>query len=457
MEMIMALRKKFSVLTLAFVSGILFAPASQAETLQEAVKALLETNPDILAVGHNRLARDQEVKQARSGYFPTFDIEAGAGVDYVKKPFDDDLSPQQLRLGVRQNVFAGLSTMNEVERQQARVQSQAYVVQSAAENTALKTANVYLEVLRSEALHNLAKENLTIHERITDQIRLRSSSGVDRKADMDQIQSRLNLAKSNVIISEQNVYDAQTNYLALVGHAPSKLSRPDLAGKQIPPSLPEAEQLALKKHPTLKSANADIDARKSQDEVAKSPFMPIVDLELDQIYEDETNYSFEEREDLRALVRVRYNLFNGWKDKARKDETTQLVDEAREIRNHTHRQVVESIRLSWRAHEAAKDKINYLQQRAQFATATANAYTQQWNIGQRTLLDVLDAEAERIDASRQLLNAEYEALYSQYRILNGTGGLVHALQLEWPKEGLTGEDDSPEPSSAAPQQPSKKS
>ncbi len=433
---------KFSTVIFAiFLAAVTVSPLIQAETLDEAVNEMIMTNPDVRSVAFNRLAREQEVRQARSGYFPTVDLVAGAGKDYVKKPFDEDLSPQLVNLSLRQNLFNGLASMNEVERQEARVRSEAYIVRSTADKTALKTAKVYLDVLSSDVIHELAQENLTIHQRITDQIKLRSESGVSRRAEMDQIQTRLTLAQSNVIVTEQNRLDAKTNYLALVGHMPSGLSRPTVLAEWIPASLEEAEQFALGAHPTLQSAHADIDARKSQDEVAKSPFMPIVDLELDQIYESETNYSFEEREDFRALIRLRYNLFNGWKDHARKAETVHLINEAREIRNHTHRQVIESMRLSWMAYKAAVNKTSYLEQRVTFATATAKAYTKQWNIGKRTLLDVLDSEAERIDAMQQLITAEYEMLYAQYRIINGMGRLVPSLGLAWPQEGLLEEEN----------------
>ncbi len=441
----MAIKQFGTIAALTLWSGMALSPGVQAETVQDAVRHMINSNPDVRAVAHNRLAREQEVKQARSGYFPTLDFESGAGKDYVEKPFEEDLDPWQVRIGARQNIFAGLATMNEVDRQKARVQSQAYVVQSTAENTALKAVEVYLEVLKSEAIAELAKENMTLHERISDQIKLRSESGVDRRADMDQIQSRLNLARSNVVVSEQNLLDAQTNYLAIVGHQPRSLSRPEIPADLLPPSLLEAERISLTSHPQLKSANADVVARKEQDEVAKSPFLPIIDFEVDQIYEEDTNYSSyydnnNEREDLRLFLRLRYNLFNGWKDTSRKQETVELINEAREIRNHTHRQVIESIRLSWRACEAAKKKIDYLRQRQQFAKATADAYTKQWNIGERTLLDVLDAEAERIDSARQLTTAEYEGLYSQYRILNSAGRLIPALQLQMPREGEADEE-----------------
>ena len=435
----MAPKKYCTVLALLLASGLQAGQMTYAQTLQEAVNQIITTNPDVRSVAHNRLARDEEVRQARAGYFPTLDFEAGVGRDYVDKPFNDDISPQQVRIGLRQNIFAGLSTMNEVARQKARVESEAYVVRNTADSTALKAVSVYLEVLKNEAIVDLAQENLTLHQRITDQIKLRSESGVDRLADMDQIQSRLNLALSNVVVAEQGLLDAQANYNAVIGNPPSQLTRPDNPAPLLPPSLEEAERLAIANHPQLKSAMADLEARRKQDEVAKSPFMPIIDLEADKVWEQDTYlsdyYDGDKREDLRIFLRLRYNLFNGWKDDARKSETLHLINEAREIKNHTNRQVVESTRLSWQAYEASLKRINYLRHRMQFAASTASAYTKQWNIGQRTLLDVLDAEAERIDSARQLVTAENDALYAEYRILNSIGKLIPSLDLQWPEEG----------------------
>ncbi|NLX19606.1 MAG: TolC family outer membrane protein [Desulfobulbus sp.] len=442
----MRLRQYCAICAFTALGGFTTGIFAGAETLQDAVEKMISTNPDIRAVAHNRLARDEEVRQARSGYFPTLNVEAGAGKDWVEKPYDRELSPWEARISLRQNLFAGLSTMNEVARQKARVESEAYIVRSTADNTALKTANVYLEVLKNQAIVELAKENLTIHQRISDQIKLRSESGVDRLADMDQIQSRLNLAHANLVVTEQNLLDAQANYNAVVGNLPEQLSRPESPERLLPATRDEAENLAVANHPQLKSALADLEARRKQDEVAKSPFMPIIDLEADQIWQKDAYTSSlsddQEREDFRVFLRLRYNLFNGWKDEARKTETLHLIDEAQEIRNHTHRQVVESTRLSWQAHEAAKKKIDYLQQRRDFAAKTASAYTKQWNIGQRTLLDVLDAEAERIDSARQLVTADYDGLYAQYRILNAIGRLIPALNLQWPDESLV-RDESP--------------
>jgi len=134
------------------------------------------------------------------------------------------------------------------------------------------------------------------------------------------------------------------------------------------------------------------------------------------------------------MVRFRFNLLNGGKDDARITETLHLVCEARAIRDNTHRQVVESIRLSWMAYQSAQKNISILKKYVESTGATAEAYTKQWNIGKRTMLDVLDTKAEFINAKKDLTDATYASLFAQCRILSGIGGLVHSLELEWPDD-----------------------
>jgi len=141
------------------------------------------------------------------------------------------------------------------------------------------------------------------------------------------------------------------------------------------------------------------------------------------------------------MIRLRFNLFRGFKDEARRAETAELISEAREIRNNTHRQVIESIRLSWMAYQAVRDRIKYLELRVTSTVDTADSYNKQFNLGKRTLLDVLDTEAEVIDAKQALVNAKYDGLFSQFRILNGLGLLVKSFELEWPKESEVDGDE----------------
>jgi len=435
--------KKLLYTTVAGGSLLLTANIGQAETLKQAVEVMLQSHPEVRSGAYNRLGRDEEVREAKAGYLPTLDFSVGYGVQEIQEPESDTLYPELYTLGLRWNLFTGLATKNEVDRQKSRVNSSAYSLQATADQIALKTARVYVGVLRERELLALANEDLRTHLRIADQIKLRSDAGVSSTADSDQVAGRVSLAQSNVIVAKTNVADAESNYLAVVGHLPEDLQEPDDPTAFVPGTLEDAEKLAVDLHPTLKSANSDLTARQEQHEVAKAPFWPKVEVEVDQNWEND--YDDPGRNDsLIALVRLRYNLFNGFYDDARRVETTHLVNEAREIRNSTQRQVIESIRLSWMAYQAVKDRIKYLDDRVTATVATAESYTKQFNLGKRTLLDVLDTEAEVIDARKNLVTARYDGLLAQYRILNGVGSLIKGMQLQMPEESKPLEIDEQE-------------
>ena len=118
-------------------------------------------------------------------------------------------------------------------------------------------------------------------------------------------------------------------------------------------------------------------------------------------------------EDLSAMLRMRYNLFRGGSDDARKAVTAHNINEARDIRDRSDRQLEESIRLAWAAYEATAAQMPLFERQVVAATATRDAYAKQFNIGQRTLLDLLDAQNEYFDAQRAAMTAEQQAIMAK--------------------------------------------
>jgi adhesin transport system outer membrane protein len=341
--------------------------------------------------------------------------------------------PKTSTISLRQNVFQFGATQSEVRRLEAAVQSQAYLLQGTSENVALQASRFYLNLLRNNELYDLARENLLNHERIADQVRLRSKSGVDRKSDFDQVMGRLALAQSNVVIASANITDGKTDFQAVTGRLPQDLAMAPALDASIPVSMDEAEQLAVKNYPVLKSSRADLEARKAQYETAKRINYPSFDVGVDYIWQKDVS-SPDREEDLAANAVLRFNIFNGLRNKARIAETLHLIREAEEILNNTQRQVVQSVRLSWEAFTAASERVSHLEDYVKSAGATADAFTAQWNIGRRTIFDVLDTQAEYNTARANLVTARYDKLYSGYRVLSGMGKLVNTMGLQWPDE-----------------------
>jgi len=415
--------------------------SASAATLQEAVDVTIKTNPDVLAASNEREAVSKEVLQARAGYLPTVDLAVGTGYESTDSPTtrtgtshkNVHLNRDEASLNLRQMLFDGMQTKNEVLRHTARTNSRAYGVFGAAENTGLEAVDAYLNVLRRQHLVELATTNLEAHERTHDQIKLRSDRGVGRKADMDQSQGRVALARANQIAEQSNLRDAETNYLRVVGVAVENLSDPDSPENLLPETLDEAISVAIDNHPTLKSANADLASANSQHDTALAVFYPRVDFELGTTANNDLDGVDGHNNDVTAMFRLRYNLLNGGKDKARREETAFLINQAAEIRNNTHRQVEQSVRLSWNALETVNSQMSFFQLHVDSSENSRNAYQQQFSLGQRTLLDLLDSENEVFVARQALVNAQYDQLFAFYRVLNSTGSLLESLHVALPE------------------------
>jgi adhesin transport system outer membrane protein len=417
---------------------------ANADTLQEAVDATVKTNPDVLAATHERQAVSKEVDQAKAGYYPTLDLAVGTGWEMTDNPStrasgrgEVHLNRDEASLNLRQMLFDGFETPNEVDRQEARTNSRAFGVYSAAENTALDAVLAYHNVLRQQKLVELAQTNLEAHQRTHDQIMLRAERGVGRKADMEQSLGRLALAEANLKSEQANLRDAETAYIRVVGMPPSSLSLPDSPISMLPASVDEAIATAIENHPTLRLANYDVESAQAQHATAKAPFYPDLHFELGTRADHDIDGQEGKDKDITAMLRLRYNLYNGGRDSARREETAFLINQAAEIRNNTHRQVEESVRLSWNAWQTLNAQMPAREQHVQSSEKARDAYQQQFSLGQRTLLDLLDSENEVFRARTALVNTKYDELYAMYRILNSMGMLLQGLNVELPEAATT--------------------
>lgn len=437
-------RKIFAALAIPCLGLALSAPL-KAQPLKDAVEQTLQTSPDVLSTAHRRLSIDQEIKQAKGGYFPKIDLNLGYGRERTNSPATGfttvSLDRREAGITLDQMLFDGFFVRSEVERHTARADSAAFGVLGASENTALKVVDAYMEVLRRQELVKLTKDNQAVHQRTFDQIKMRSDAGVGRKADMDQILARLALAQANVMAAESNAREAEITFQRVVGKMPKDLTKPAAPDQAMPKDLNSAVEIAKANHPILKSAMADVEAAQAQHRTARSLNSPKLNLELG--YNDNNNIGglSGDNESTIAMLRVRYNLFRGGSDQARIGQTASAINEATEISHKTMREVEESIRLSWNAHTTARERLVPLKQHSEAMEATREAYTKQFNIGQRTLLDLLDAENEYFTARSNYVTGQYIELFGKYRVLASTGKLLESLQVAPPAEAAVASAD----------------
>ncbi|MHA6493869.1 TolC family outer membrane protein [Pseudomonas borbori] len=417
---------------------------AEAMTLSEAIQSTLDNHPEIQAGINSRLAADEEVKFAKGGYLPTVDLLLGYGREHTDSPTTralgdhntETLTYGSSELRLRQMLFDGFNTPNEVARTEAVSNSRAYRVLGNSESLALRTVEVYLEVLKRREMVALAKNNLLAHQRINDQIDLRSQQGVGSTADFDQSSARLALAENNHYTELVNLADAEANFLSATGRMPDELVAPSTVKGAMPSDLQTALQTVMANNPFLKSAQADVNAAEQQYEVAKSPFYPRVDLELagganNNIQGDEGHNN-----NWRAGVVVNYNLFNGMRDKARLRSTSHQINEAMDIRNNALRVLNENLSLAWNAMNNAQQQTPKAREYADYTARVREAYQQQFGLGQRTLLDLLDSENELFTANRRYAEVRYTEEFAMYRVIAAMGDLLRQQQVVVPAEAI---------------------
>lgn len=432
--------------------ALTFGSQAFAYTLKEAVAHTLATSPDLLIETNTRDMVDKELRQSYAGYLPTLDLTTGWGEQYAnnpttraENPLINSVTSQSLEgtttktrsefgLMASQMLFDGLAVYHDVEGHKARVRAESWRVNGTAQDVALGAVEAYLNVLLRRELVKENRDNLANHEAIYGQIQKRSEGGIGRKADLDQAEGRVALARTNLLAEEANLRDAETEFLRKVGvPVPNHLVKPEIP-HVFPSSEFDAVEWGLKHHPILRASVEDVNVVRAEHKGARAPFAPRLDLQLEMSRNHNVDGTTGDTNDAYAMLRMRWNLFSGGKDLANICRTAYKMQEAQEVQNRAHRQVVESVRLAWSTYETAKKQLRWFKDHVDASIRTSEAYQKQFNIGQRTLLDLLDSENELFGARTAYTQGKYTEMLGRYRILNAAGCLTENLEMELPRQ-----------------------
>lgn len=421
------------------LTGTLYSPLTQAQNLSDVVKLTVENNPQIGSVSANRKAVEQELRQARGLYLPQVDVVTGIGPEITS-----DITTRQLgededvmmrtdaRVQVTQRVFNGFQTVNEIDRQKARVASAANRVYQNAETIALDAIGSYFEVIRQRELFALSKQNVNFHEQILGKLEQRANSGVGTTADVSQTRARMARSQATLAQTSNDLGDAEALYTRIVGQHPGELVRPSFPVASLPQTMDAAVELANHNPAAVKAAETDVKAVGSEVALSNGGFLPTVNIEADAGYNNDANGRDTYGKDARVMLRGRWNIFRGGIDRAARQEAVFRMHQAREDRSRAQIEWIEQARRSWYSYQASAQRVDQLKSAVEDLKGTRAAYQQQFEIGQRTLLDLLDSENELFTARGQLISADINQQISGYRLLASTGTLLTTMQVAAP-------------------------
>jgi len=421
------MNKKIFLLLLS--SQILFS-----QDLKTTVEEILSTNPIILERLKNYNATKEDITIAQAGYYPKIDLSLGAGHEQSDKDSPNlgeqsfDFSVYQNSLSYTQNLFKGFETNNRVREQEHRTTSAAYNYIEKVNDTAFTMVDTYLQVMKNKELIGTAQANVDINTEIFIKVKKLYDAGLTTLSEVNKIESSLSLAKSNLVVQENTLLDVKYNLHRVLGRDldASKMSRPTL-NIALPSNMDEATQFAIRNNPSLIVSEYNIKLAQASYQVSLSPYYPSFDIEISQSMN--RNLSGVEGDDdrFRAMAFISYNFFNGFSDSATKQKNISNIYREIELKNQLRRETIEGLRLSWAAYTKLKEQLVHLKDYKRFSKKTLTLYSKEYDLGRRSLLDLLSAQNDFIGSKAQIINTEYNLLFAQYRILDAMGIMLPSI------------------------------
>jgi adhesin transport system outer membrane protein len=430
-------------LALFLCGPVLLANAQVAEapmTLRDAAQQAVLTNPEVLARWHGVRAAEGERDAARGGFLPRVDLNLSTGSERQNDVNGGSYGRSSGSLTLTQLLYDGFATRDEVRRLDHNTRARLFELIATSEAVALEAARAFLDVVRYRELVQLAEENFIEHRAVFAQTDQRVKARVARAVDLEQITGRLALAEANLLIETSNLHDMTARFQRVVGRTPpQQLPVPPHLAQGLPADATAALVHTSERNAAVLAAIEGVRAATAALEVRKHAYAPRIDFRLrrDQGRNMDglpggTNANVAE------LV-LNWNLFNGFSDRARERQFAEQANVARDTRDKTCRDLRQTTLIAYNDVVKLREQLEYLLVHEASLSKALVAYRLQFQIGQRSLLDLLDTENERYQARRSVVNARIDLSAAYVRLQAGIGNLLQALDLSRPT--TSGDED----------------
>ena len=441
------------LLSVALLALVLVAASgvARAQTLASSVTLAVQNFPEVRAAMANQRAVGESADQARSAWLPSIDATLGRGNETSNNVTtralgnEQTLKRREAELNLTQLLFDGGVTSGQARRFEARGQAADDQLSNTAETIAGRTAQAYVEVVRLRGLSQLANDNVVRHQQTLEQVTLLADSGRGRRADVQQAEARYAFAQSSLTQLRNQLVQAEAAYRHLVGQAPGTLADPGDFATKLPPTLEAALPAAMDGHPAIRAAQKDLLAAQADRESARGrELAPRLTLELGTTANHNLDGVTGLSGDRTAMLRLRYNLYRGGADGSRIRESEARIDEALANVAKAKNDVERDLRQAWDGLREDRARLPQLGRYVAASNEVVLSYRAQFSIGQRTLLDVLNAENELFTAKSTLYSGLSAITAGELRVLAAMAKLRETLGIS-----VATNEVSPADSSAA--------
>ncbi len=429
------------VVTSAAAAVLLMAFAGPAPALAETIEAALvrayQNNPQLNAQRALVRSTDENVPQALSGYRPKVALTASAGYQYqdtlttsggtpnvlVRTETHGANPPRSVGLTVSQTLFNGNQTANKTRVAESQVSGAREALRVLEQTVLFSAASIYMDYLRDSAIVEVQKSNVRVLEQTLKQTRDRFNVGEVTRTDVAQSEAQLAAGKTQELTAESNLVTTRSNYRRIIGNEPDNLAPGSPVDRYLPPSLPQAVELSLIENPNVTAGMYGVDVNFLQVKVNEGALLPTVSLQgsVQQAYEQTliTQRSF----GASAIAQVSVPIYNGGAEYSLIRQSKETLAQQRLNLETTRDQTRANTVTAWGQLVAGKAQVASAQAQVQASEIALNGVREEAKAGQRTTLDVLNAQQALVNARVALVTAQHDRVVASYSVLNFIGRL----------------------------------
>ena len=415
--------------------------AALADTLEGSLAYAYQNNPQLNAQRALVRATDENVAQALSGYRPRITANGSVGIQSLSSTIQNvgstippnapatyftqsgENAPYGGGATITQTLYNGFQTANKTRQAESQVLAARENLRTMEQTVLLNAATAYMNLLRDTAILELQRRNVQVLEDELSQTRQRLEAGSVTATDVFQAESRVAAGRIQLFSAEANYDTSRAVYRQVIGLEPGKLSAAAPVDRFIPNSLQTAVGIGTAQHPTVVAAQYSVDVATQQVKVAESALSPTVSLQGNVQQNNSTALATMQSFSASVLGQVTVPIYQGGSEYSLIRQAKETQSQQRLNLDFARDQARVGVLQFWAATESAKRSVVAATQQVKDTESALNGVSEEARLGQRTTLDVLNAQQELVSARSNLIAAQRDRVVNSYSLLASIGRL----------------------------------
>jgi len=422
------------VVTAAAAAVLLMACAGPTVALADTIEAALvrayQSNPQLNAQRASVRATDEGVPQALSGYRPKVNLTATGGYQYQDLQLAPGTPgthgttvPRSVGLTVTQTLYNGNQTANSTRAAESQVSGQREALRILEEQVLLQAATIYMDYLRDSAIVEVQRSNIRVLEQTLKQTQDRFNVGEVTRTDVAQSEAQLAAGRTQQLTAESNLTTTRSNFRRIIGSEPENLAPGSPVDRYLPSALQKAVDISLTENPNVTAAMYGIDVQYLTVKIKEGALLPTVTVQASAQRADEQSLQSFRSFGASAVAQLTVPIYQGGAEYSLIRQSKETLAQQRLNLDTTRDQTRATLVTAWGQLIAGKAQVSSAQAQVTASEIALNGVREEAKAGQRTTLDVLNAQQALVNARVALVTAQHDRVVASYSVLSAIGRL----------------------------------